>query len=120
MRKYYSLFVLIILMFQGCATILEDDTQSLNVRTSNNKAVTISVGGQSAVTPTSITVDRDGSKIAVTTGAEGCSSSTAVDREVDTTFFVNILSGGVYGSTTDYATGKMWEYENDIVVNCNE
>ena len=112
--------VLLVLLFQGCATILEDDTQSLNVRTSDNKAITVSVDGQSVETPTSVTVDRDGSKIAVTTDAEGCSSRTEVDREVDGTFFINILSGGVYGSTTDFATGKMWEYETDIVVNCNQ
>lgn len=107
------------LLSSGCATILNDDTQTLNVRTSNNSSVEVSVAGQTVTTPGSVTVARDGSDISAMTSASGCAQTTAIDREVDGVFFVNLLSGGVGGSTTDYASGKMWEYDTDVVVNCN-
>ena len=118
MKKFLPLAVLSITL-GGCASILEDDTQSLNVRTSNNANIDVTIDGRTVTTPGSITVDRDGSDISANTSAAGCASSTAIDREVDGTFFVNILSGGLWGSSTDYATGKMWEYDTDVVVNCS-
>ena len=35
----------------------------------------------------------------------------ALNRKISSLFWVNILSGGAFGSTTDYATGAMYEYE---------
>jgi hypothetical protein len=115
----HTLVAVLAVSLGGCATILEEGEQSLNVRTSNNSNVEVTIDGRSITTPGSVTVDRDGSDISATTSASGCASSTAIDKEVDGTFFVNILSGGLWGSTTDYATGKMWEYDTDVVVNCS-
>ncbi len=36
---------------------------------------------------------------------------SALNKKINTVFWVNILSGGVFGSTTDYASGAMYEYE---------
>ena len=43
---------------------------------------------------------------------------TAVDKTITPVFFGNIIIGGFLGSTTDAVTGKMWDYEDDVVVTC--
>ena len=50
---------------------------------------------------------------------EGCAPETAMPKSVDSKFFINIISGGVFGSTTDYTTEKMWRYSETVVVACN-
>ena len=37
------------------------------------------------------------------------SKSFALNTEIESTFWVNLLSGGPFGSTTDSATGSMWK-----------
>ncbi|WP_027669416.1 hypothetical protein [Rheinheimera baltica] len=107
------------LVMSGCSTILTEDTQKINVATSNGKSAEITIDGQSYQAPGIITVKKsqEQTKI-ITTTAEGCSNQTALNRQVEPTFFVNILSGGAFGSTTDYATEKMWKYDDNITISC--
>jgi len=42
------------------------------------------------------------------------------EKSVDPKFFVNILSGGSFGSTTDYSTEKMWKYNENVVISCKK
>jgi hypothetical protein len=109
-----------LVMLSGCATILNDEDQSMNVRTSNNTEVSALVGGQQATTPASIKVKRAKDALIISTTNDKCTASTAVDSSVDSVFFINLLSGGVFGSTTDYSSEEMWEYESDVVINCND
>jgi hypothetical protein len=53
------------------------------------------------------------------TKAEGCTEATNLNKEVETAFFINIISGGVFGSSTDYATEKMWKYQDSVTISCN-
>lgn len=108
-----------VMLTSGCATILNEDTQNINVRTSNNTAVKLSVDGEQITTPASVTVKRADKPLLIETANEKCASTTSVDSEVDGNFYINILSGGAFGSTTDYSSGKMWSYDSDVVVNCN-
>lgn len=109
----------ITLVMSGCSTILTEDTQKINVATSNGKSAEVTIDGQSFQAPGIITVkkSKEQTKI-ITTSAEGCSNQTALNRTVEPTFFVNILSGGAFGSTTDYSTEKMWKYEDNITISC--
>jgi hypothetical protein len=110
-----------VLFTTGCSTILTEDVQSVNVATSNGKPAEVMVDGQSFNAPGVITVKKDGEKTKLlTTATEGCTSSTAMNREVEPTFFVNILSGGAFGSSTDYSTDKMWKYQDNVTVNCRD
>lgn len=109
----------VISLLSGCATIINDETQRVNVRTSNNVPVDITLDGQEITTPGSVLVKRGKADLAVYTSDEKCASSTFVESDVDNVFFINVLSGGVFGSSTDYATEQMWEYESDVVINCN-
>lgn len=38
-----------------------------------------------------------------------------IDKEIESVFWLNILSAGVYGSSTDFSTGKMWKYKDTKV-----
>lgn len=109
-----------VILTSGCATIINDETQSINVRTSNNTEIEAQVGGQQVTTPASVSVKRAKDDLVVQTSNEKCSPSTSVESSVDDVFFINILSGGVFGSTTDYSSEEMWEYDSDVVVNCND
>jgi hypothetical protein len=102
----------------GCATILNDSTQNVNVRASNGAAISGTVDGKPFSAPGTVQIERKKSPVTFTTDAAGCAKSTNVNSDVDSKFFINILSGGVFGSTTDYSTGKMWRYANDVVISC--
>ena len=42
----------------------------------------------------------------------------SLNKEVESAFFINILSGGVFGSSTDYGSDKMWKYQDSVSVPC--
>ncbi len=102
----------------GCATILKGKTQKVNIATSNNKQITVNVDGKTVTAPGIVEVARKNENLVVSTSEKGCTPNTSVDSSIEPVFFVNILSGGVLGSTTDYATGSMWKYDSNITVNC--
>lgn len=112
-------FLVLALALSGCATILNDDFQRINVSTSNNKEVKGTVDGIPFTAPSIVSVKRakDG-KILMVEG-NSCAKQTLLASNVDPKFFINILSGGVFGSTTDYATEKMWKYQDSVTINCN-
>lgn len=109
-----------VVLMSGCASILNEQTQQVNVSASNGKPVQGSVDGKTFTTPGVVSLQRaKGSKV-VTSSTEGCAKETAVVSTVDPKFFINILSGGVFGSTTDYSTEKMWKYADNVVIACGE
>jgi|TARA_B110000503_G_C7143536_1_gene411923 hypothetical protein len=109
-----------LVVLSGCATILNDEDQSINLSTSNGSKISALVGGQQVTTPANIKVKRAKDDLVISTSNEKCSPTTSVASDVDSVFFVNILSGGPFGSTTDYSSEEMWEYDSDIIVNCND
>jgi hypothetical protein len=86
----------------GCATILNDSTQTVNVRASNGASISGTVDGKPFAAPGSVPLERKKSAATFMTDAPGCAKSTNVNSDVDSNFFINILSGGVFVSTTDY------------------
>ncbi len=102
----------------GCATIFKGKTQKVNIATSNNEQISVNVDGKTVTAPSVVELTRKDSGLTVTTSAKGCTPNTSVESSIEPVFFVNILSGGPFGSTTDYVTGSMWKYDSNIVVNC--
>jgi diacylglycerol kinase family enzyme len=47
-----------------------------------------------------------------------CAKETLLAKQVDSKFFINVLSGGALGSTTDYASEEMWKYDDNVVIQC--
>jgi hypothetical protein len=103
-------------LFTGCATILDGKTQKINL--SSSKPVAVDIGGQQFSSPGVITLQRSGEDKVLK--VKDCGDKTVLlKKEVNPTFFVNILSGGVFGSTTDYSSDAMWKYDqSNINLDC--
>lgn len=102
----------------GCSTILSPSTERINVTSTKNKTFEANVDGQQFRVPGSVIVDRNGDDKYIITSEAGCADSTGIDKEVELVFWLNILVGGLLGSSTDMGTGKMWDYDNEITINC--
>ena len=103
----------------GCASILNDDTQRINLATSTGKTITVTVDGQQFTAPGIATVTRENADKIIVTEDKSCTKETLAPKKVDNMFWLNILSGGSFGSTTDYSTENMWAYDERIVVTCS-
>ncbi|MEY2838836.1 MAG: hypothetical protein RJB60_1135 [Pseudomonadota bacterium] len=121
MRKMaaYALMASVVAM-SGCASLLNDPTQQINVSASNGKAVQATVDGRSVMTPSVMIVKRAQASKVMTVNATGCADKTALDSKVDPKFFGNILTGGLIGSSTDYSTERMWKYADNVVIACGQ
>ncbi|NVJ60760.1 MAG: adenosine deaminase [Gammaproteobacteria bacterium] len=104
----------------GCASILNDDTQNVNVNTSTGETVDVSIDGVNYKAPGVIAIKRQNRDKILVTEADNCATQTVANKSVDNKFFINILSGGAFGSSTDYSTEKMWKYDDTITINCKE
>lgn len=103
----------------GCASILTDDTALVNIGTTNGKKVAVKIDGVKYVVPAAIRVEKDGeNKIILAPAGSGCAKQTLLKRKIEKEFFINILTGGTFGSSTDMATDKMWAYEDTVVIAC--
>jgi hypothetical protein len=105
-------------VLSGCASIMNEKTQAINVTTSNGKQISGKVNGADFTAPGVVQVVRENKSKVFSTEADGCVKETVAEKNVDSKFFVNIISGGGLGSTTDYATEKMWAYAPTVTINC--
>ncbi len=99
----------------GCATIISGTSQIItvnaNVQGAEVHLITESGTELLGTTPLSRRVKR-GQEGTLRISAEGyLPYESALNKKINTVFFVNILSGGTFGSTTDYTTGAMYAYE---------
>ncbi|QEL56873.1 adenosine deaminase [Chromobacterium paludis] len=108
------------LSLTGCASILNDQTQQVNVSSSTGSEIKGTVDGTPFKAPGIVELKRENKNKIFMTETEGCAAKTVVEKSVDPKFFINILSGGAFGSTTDYSTEKMWKYADNVVVSCKK
>jgi|TARA_B110000902_G_C13979184_1_gene464245 uncharacterized protein YceK len=108
------------LMASGCASVMTAETQSINVTTSSNKQAEVTIDDKTITAPGMVVVLRDGKDKVVKSSAEGCDNATPIKKSITPVFFGNIIIGGVLGSTTDGATGKMWDYADNVEIACAE
>ena len=114
-----SVLVMIAMLgLTGCATILNDDTQRINVTTSNNVKTDIQISGQTYQAPSIITLDRSKKDLVIKAKNPNCTQQYLLKSKVDNKFWLNILSGGTFGSTTDYASEEMWSYQDEVELKC--
>ena len=105
------------IMFSGCATILSGTKQAVNV-TSSPSGKMVTIAGRTVKTPSIITLERGKDDLILK--SDNCGSQKLVSKKINPVFFVNILSGGAFGSTTDYASGAMWQYDENINLECQK
>lgn len=106
-----------VVMFSGCATILSGKKQNINVTSSPSKKE-VTIGNQTVTTPAVLSIDRSNKDLMVK--SNDCDRQKMLASKINPVFFVNILSGGAFGSTTDYATGAMWKYDENVNLNCSK
>lgn len=109
--------VSLVVALSGCSSILTEKTQRVNV-VSNAKNLQVEIDGQVQNAPGIVTVLKENKDKTLTVKTEGCEQQIALNKQVEPTFFVNILSGGAFGSTTDYSTEKMWRYQESVEIQC--
>lgn len=117
---FRGLMVVAVLGMTGCATILNDETQKINVTSSTGEKFAFSVDGKSFEGPAIVDVTRSKADKFIIAESANCNKQTLVPAKVDNKFWINILTGGVFGSTTDYGTEEMWGYDANVVVSCTK
>lgn len=117
MKQLICLF-LIAGFASGCATILNDEYQRVNISTSSNREVKGTIDGQPFTAPSIVPIKRTKADKIVMVDDPACAHQTLAPSSVDMKFFINVLSGGTFGSSTDYATEKMWKFQDNIVIPC--
>lgn len=110
----------VVVSLTGCASILNEKTQTINVSTSSGASISGTVDGQAFTAPGPVAVQRTKAAKIFVVDAPECAKSTTAEANVDPKFFINILSGGAFGSTTDYSTEKMWKYSENVVISCGQ
>jgi hypothetical protein len=113
-----TLTLMMVCTLTGCATITSPSTERVNVNSTKNKSFTATLDGQKFRVPGSVKIKRNGDEKIIMTNEEGCASATSIDKEIETIFWGNILFGGGIGSSTDLATGKMWDYDDSVTISC--
>ncbi|MEY4515714.1 MAG: hypothetical protein RL180_60 [Pseudomonadota bacterium] len=106
------------LLATGCATIINDKTQKVNIATSNGAKVKGTIDGVPFEAPGVVDMTRANQNKVIMVEDTACTKETIAAKKLDNVFFINVLSGGAWGSTTDYVTEKMWKYEDTITINC--
>lgn len=113
-------FLFVVVTLSGCASILNDKTQAVNVTSSTGAEIKGTVDGKPFTAPGVVNLTRENKNKLFVTETEGCAKETVAEKAVDSKFFINILSGGTFGSTTDYSTEKMWRYNDNVVISCKK
>lgn len=103
----------------SCATILNDSTQKINITTSNNTKTEVEINGAVYNAPSIISVSRSKEDLILNAKNPKCTQQYLVKSKVDNKFWINILSGGTFGSSTDYGSDKMWTYQDEVELKCN-
>ncbi|CAH9063034.1 hypothetical protein PSECIP111951_02823 [Pseudoalteromonas holothuriae] len=109
----------VIVTASGCSTILTEDIHRINVNSSKSN-LQLEVDGVVQSAPGIVEVKKENKNKTLKVTTAGCEQDIALNKEVEPTFFVNILSGGAFGSTTDYASEKMWRYQDSVSITCAE
>lgn len=101
------------LALSGCATIISGSNQTITVNTDVPGAQVMLNGMPLGITPLIVSIKR-GQEGVLSVQMPGYTTFQApITKKVNGIFFVNILFGGTFGSSTDYSTGAMYAYEPD-------
>lgn len=121
MKKHIVTLICAIAL-SGCASIVAGSHKTVNITTNNGETVNASVfakcGEQEVQLPGAVTVCRDSQDLTITVKEDSCvNSTTSVNSSrIEPWFWGNLLTGGIFGSTTDSMTGDMWTYDDNITV----
>lgn len=111
----FRLSLLVLAMIStGCATILDGSSQPVNIDSSPHGARIYVNGTEVGTTPLSMRMQRSKSTMILAKKNGYEDQQIALQTKINSTFWVNILTGGPFGSTTDYASDAMIEYSPNM------
>lgn len=107
------------LLLTGCASIINDNNQMVNIVSSNNTPIKGTIDSVPFAGPGVVSINRSKKDKIIMLDTPTCTKQTLMQSSVDNVFWINILTSGPFGSTTDYATEKMWRYQDTVVIPCS-
>ena len=109
-RRTFFPLVLALVSVAGCATIVNGKTQLVSFQSTPAGATIMIDGRPIGKTPLSLQLEKKSNQVLVVRKEGYKDFSTTMGTTVSGWFLGNIALGGVLGSTTDAATGAMYEY----------
>ncbi|MGK0441547.1 MAG: hypothetical protein ACJA0N_001346 [Pseudohongiellaceae bacterium] len=104
-----SVFSVVVVLLSGCSTIVSGDKEQLTIDSLPRGAMVKMDGIDVGVTPLTLSVSRKKANIELV--KEGFDSQfVTLTKEINPMFFGNLIIGGLFGSSTDTATGAIHRY----------
>ncbi len=124
--KQIITFLFLSIMISSCATMFNSGSQTMLAKASGNQEgieveVTTPSGSYSTKLPATIVAEPSSNDEVTIKVVDKCydSMEKIVDKSVTPSFWLNTLN--VYGGfILDWATGKMWKYDSNIIVPVNK
>jgi hypothetical protein len=107
-----------IVLASGCASIINDKEQTVNILSSNGQKVEGTIRGLPFQAPAAVSLERGKRDVQIIPTTAGCQPTT-IESGVAPFFWGNILTGGLLGSATDAVSEKMWEYDETVTIICS-
>jgi hypothetical protein len=101
-------------MWIGCATIVHGTTQKIRIE-SNPAAATAHIGAQTVLTPSEVSLSRDGSYDVEIEKAGYISARSHIGQTTSGVVWANLLLGGVIGMIVDASTGAAYDLDPSTV-----
>lgn len=119
-NQFRGLFIIFILLFSGCASIISDDDSTTYIETTPDCAV-CTLHGQDfkrqITTPDSIHLPSEAAPVTISCQAEGYrTTSQVMDTKMDGWIFGNIIFGGIIGAAVDAGRGAGQKFPPKFMV----
>lgn len=116
-KLFLGIGVGISILLTGCTTVMNGPNQQIYVN-SNKPNIKFKLDKVTYTTPAVITLERKNKDRVIQVNDKKCKQTIHLKRKIDPKFTLNILNGALFGSTTDYITQDMWEYQDNINIKC--
>jgi hypothetical protein len=122
MKNLNLIVIALAFSVSGCATLFGSSQQMINVRASNGQTFEGQLSnGTPFKAPGTVSFSKSGSQpVKIITNDRNCAAVTTVDKTIAGIFWGNVITGGLLGSGTDYISGKMWTYDENVIIACRK
>jgi len=110
--KQMAVLLFVSIVISGCATIMDGKQQSVTFNSIPSGADVYLNGKHLGKTPLNISIDKPKENGQLKFSKEGYKTlEMTVNKKMSSWLLGNIIFGGTFGTTTDYASGALYEYD---------